>query len=137
MSAASDFLENKLLDHTLRNTAYTAPSTVYVGLFTSNTGLETNNLAGANEISTSGSAYARTAATFANAASGGSISNTSSVTFPTATADWGIVTHIAITDGNTALAGNVLFYGALTTAKNVTIGDTFTINSNNLTVTLA
>lgn len=137
MSAASDYLENKLLDHTLRNTAYTAPSTVYVGLFTANTGLETNNLAGAAEISTSGSAYARTAATFGNAASGGSISNSASVTFPTATSNWGIVTHIAIVDGNTVGSGNVMYYGALTTSKNVTIGDTFTINSNNLTVTLA
>lgn len=137
MSAASDFLENKLLDHTLRNVAYTAPSTVYVGLFTSNTGLETNNLAGANEISTSGSAYTRTAATFGNAATGGSISNTASVTFPTATNNWGIVTHIAIVDGATVGAGNVMYYGLLTTSKNVTVGDTFTINSNNLTVTLA
>jgi len=137
MSAASDFLENKLLDHTLRNVAYTAPATVFVGLFTSNTGLETNNLASSNEISANGTAYARTAATFANAASGGSISNTASVTFPTATADFGVVTHIAICDGNVRVQGNVLYYGALTTSKNVTIGDTFTINSNNLTVTLA
>ena len=137
MSAASDFLENKLLDHTLRNVAYTAPSTVFVGLFTSNTGLETNNLASSAEVSATGTAYARTAATFGNAATGGSISNTASVTFPTATADFGVVTHIAICDGSTRAQGNVLYYGALTTSKNVTIGDTFTINSNNLTVTLA
>ena len=79
----------------------------------------------------------RTAITFGNAASGGSISNSASVTFPTATANWGVVTTIAIMDGNTVGAGNVMYYGDLTVSKNVTLGDTFTINSNNLTVTLA
>ena len=139
MSAASDYLENKLLDHTLRygTSPYVAPSTVYVGLFTSNANLELNSLANSTEISTSGTAYVRTAGTFGNAASGGSISNSASITFPTATADWGVVTHVAICDGPTRAAGNVMYYGQLTTSKNVTIGDTFTINSNNLTVTLA
>ena len=35
MSAASNYLEDKLLDHTLRSTAgaFSAPSTVYVALF--------------------------------------------------------------------------------------------------------
>ena len=33
MSALSTYLENKLVDHVLRNTAYTTPGTsVYVGL---------------------------------------------------------------------------------------------------------
>lgn len=30
MGALSDYLENKILDHVLRATAYTAPATVYV-----------------------------------------------------------------------------------------------------------
>ena len=139
MSAASDFLEDKLLDHTLRyaTAPYTAPNTVYCALFTSNANLENNTIASANEITTSGSAYARTAVTFGNAASGGSITNSASVTFPTATANWGVVTTIALMDSATAGAGNVMYYGDLTIEKNVTLGDTFTINSNNLTVTLA
>ena len=139
MSAASDFLEDKLLDHTLRygTAPYTAPSTVYCALFTSNSNLENNTIASADEVTTTDSAYARISVTFGNAASGGSISNSASVTFPTATADWGVVTTIALMDGATAGAGNVMYYGDLTVSKNVTIGDTFTINSNNLTVTLA
>lgn len=140
MSAASDYLENKLLDHVLRysTASYTAPSTTYLALFTSNLNLENNNVASANEIATAGStAYARTAITFGNAASSGSITNSASITFPTATANWGIVTTVAIMDNATRAQGNVLFYGDLTISKNVTIGDTFTINTNNLTVTLA
>ena len=139
MSAASDYLENKLLNHVLRySTApYTAPATTYLALFTSNTGLEDNNNLTQTEISTSGSAYARVAITFGNAASSGAITNSASITFPTATSNWGVVTTVAIMDNSTAVSGNVLFYGNLTTSKNVTLGDTFTINSNNLTVTLA
>jgi hypothetical protein len=139
MSAASDYLENKLLDHVLRySTApYTAPSTTYLALFTSIANLENNTIGSANEVSTSGSAYARQAITFGNAATNGSITNSAAITFPTATADWGIVTTVAVMDGATAAQGNVLFYGNLTISKNVTVGDTFTINTNNLTVTLA
>ena len=34
MAALSDYLENKIVDHILRATAFTAPATVYVGLLT-------------------------------------------------------------------------------------------------------
>lgn len=141
MSAAADYLENKVLDHVLRNTAYTSPTTVYVGLATSDpsTGSTTENLeAGTltNEVSTSGTAYARKAVTF-GAASAGSATTTANVTFDAATANWGTITHVFIADGATAGAGNVLFYGTLDTAKTIESGDTFQITSGNLTVTLA
>ena len=35
MSAMSNYLENALVNATLRNTTYTSPATVYVGLYTS------------------------------------------------------------------------------------------------------
>ena len=34
MSAASNYLENAVLDHVLGGTAYTQPTTLYLGLFT-------------------------------------------------------------------------------------------------------
>ena len=40
-------------------------------------------------------------------------------------------------DGSTAGAGNVLFYGDLTSSKTIETGDTFQITSGNLTITLA
>lgn len=138
MSQASDYLEDALLDHVLRNTAYTSPTAVYVGLFTEgdsagqNTDLlEEGTLT--NEIS--GNGYTRKAATF-SAASGGSITTSGNITFdPASGGDWGTITHIAILDALTA--GNVLFYGALTTSKTIEDGDTFQITAGNLTVTLA
>jgi hypothetical protein len=114
MGAASNYLENKILDHVLTATAYTQPSR-YLALFTSDPG-ETGSLTG--EISTSGSAYSRQAVTFASASSGSSATN-ATVTFSAATSSWGTITHVAVMDGGTAGSGNVLFYGAVTTSKTI------------------
>lgn len=129
MSAASDYLENKLLDHSLATTAYTAPSGVYVSLHTGSPG-DAND--GANEIS--GGSYARQAATFGSA-SAGSASTSATITFPAATASWGTISHIGIYDASSS--GNLLFHGAVTTSKAIESGDTFQISSGNLTISLA
>jgi hypothetical protein len=131
MSAASNYLEDKILDHVLTATAYTQPSR-FIALFTGNPG-EAGSFT--NEIGTSGTAYARQAVTFAAASSGSSATN-ATVTFPTATANWGTITHVAVVDSNTQGAGNVLFYGAVTTSKTIETGDTFQISSGNLTISL-
>lgn len=136
MSAASNYLEAKVLDHTLATTAYTQPAAVYVALFTTSTNLETGVLT--NEISTSGTAYARQAATFAAAStSTGAASTNATITFPTATANWGTVYSLAIMDGDTEGSNNVLYWGNLDSPKIIESGDTFQIQSGNLTVTLA
>jgi hypothetical protein len=143
MSSASDYLENKVLDHVLRygTAPFTAPSTLYLALFLNTSGNAAANLeAGTltDEVATSGTtAYARQTITFGAAATGQSASN-ATVTFPTATnVDWGSITHVAIMDGGTRGAGNVLFWGAVTTAKTIQVGDTFQVSSGNLTVSLA
>ena len=134
MSAASNFLELKVLDHVLKSpgSAYTAPTTLYLALFTADTGLEANSPSA--EVSTSGTAYARQTVTFASASAGSSSTN-ATVTFTAATANWGTITHVAIMDASTS--GNVLFYGAVTTSKTIETGDTFQVSSGNLTVSLA
>jgi hypothetical protein len=131
MSAASNYLENKILDHVLTATGYTAPTTRYLALFTANTGLETNSPS--SEVSTSGSAYIRKAVTFAAASSGASATN-ATVTFDAATANWGTITHVAVMDAETS--GNVLFWGAVTTSKTIETGDTFQVSSGNLSISL-
>jgi hypothetical protein len=131
VSAASNYLENKILDHVLTATSYSQPSR-FIALFTGNPG-EAGSFT--NEVSTSGTAYARQAVTFAAASSGSSATN-ATVTFPTATGNFGTITHVAVVDGDTAGAGNVLFYGAVTTSKTIETGDTFQISSGNLTISL-
>ena len=126
MSALSNYLENKLLDHALGTASYTMP-TVYLALYTSDpTDADTGT-----EVS--GGGYARQAVSF-NAASGGSASNSSDITFPQATADWGTITHIGLRDASTG--GNRLWYGALDVAKTINNGDTFEISAGDLVVTL-
>ena len=140
MSASSNYLETRLLDHALGTATFTKPTTVYVALFTADPG-ETGSFTNEVPVGSGGTAtaYARQSVTFAAASSpGGSASSNATVTFPTATpTGYGTVTHIAIVDNPTAGSGNVLFFGALTASKVVDAGDTFTIQSGSLTVTLA
>jgi hypothetical protein len=128
MAAASDYLELKLLDHSLGTASMTAPSNVYVGL---HTGSPLDNNTGGNEIS--GNGYTRKVAAFAAAASG-SASTSGTITFDAATGNWGTITHISIYDATTT--GNLMFHGAVTTSKTIETGDTFQISTGNLTISL-
>ncbi len=132
MAEMSNFLENALINATLRATTYTSPATVYVSLWTSNPGDDGSG----TEVSTSGTGYARTAVSFATASgTSGNVLNDADVTFPTATASWGTVGWIGINDAQTS--GNLLYHTALDTAKAIDSGDIFKIASGNLSVTLA
>ena len=128
MAEMSNYLEDALINATLRNTSYTSPATVYVGLFTTdptdaNTGTEV-----------SGGSYARTSVTF-GAPSNGVTTNSASVVFPTATGSWGTIGWIGILDA--ATSGNLLYHTPLTTSKAIDTGDIFKIASGSLSVTLA
>ena len=124
----SNYLENALINETLRGTAFTAISTPYIGLFTS----DPTDAGTGTEVS--GGSYARQAATF-GAPSNGSSVTTADITFPTATASWGTVGWIGI--NNAATSGNLLYHTALDTAKAIDSGDIFKIATGNLSVTLA
>jgi hypothetical protein len=128
MAEMSNFLENALINATLRNTSYTSPATVYVALHTAD---PTDAGTGAE---VSGGSYAREAATFGAPSNGVSIT-TADVEFNQATANFGTVTHIAIWDSLTT--GNMLYYTPLDSPKTIETGDIFKISAGNLTVTLA
>ena len=127
MAEMSDYLENKILDHVLKNTTYNSPSTVYLGLFTSN---PTDANTG---VEVTGGSYARQTIPFA-AASGGVSATNATIEFPQATATWGTVSHVGIMDALTS--GNLLFHTPLTTSKLIDTGDIFRVASGNLTVTI-
>ena len=139
MTAASNYLENKVLDHVLKyaTAPYTGATNTYLALFNNTSGNTAANLeAGTltDETSTSSTGYSRQIATWASASSGTSATN-STITFSAATASWGTITHVAVMDASTS--GNVLFWGAVTTSKTIDTGDTFQVTSGNLTVSLA
>jgi hypothetical protein len=133
MAAMSDYLENRLIDHVFRGVAYTAPTNIYIGLFTATP----SDSGGGTEVS--GGSYARspaiactttawastggaTTTTNPSAGTSGTTSNNAAVTWAVApTANWGVVTSIGAFDASTG--GNLLFYGALTTSKTINSGD--------------
>lgn len=127
MAEFSNYLENKVLDHVLRNTSYTSPTTVYVGLFTT----DPTDAGSGTEVS--GGSYARQTLSVTTA-SGGIVTSSADVTFPQATAQWGTITHLGLLDAITS--GNLLMHTALTTSKSIDNGDILKISSGNLTVTL-
>jgi hypothetical protein len=128
MAEMSNFLENALINATLRNTTYTSPATVYVSLWTS----DPTDAGSGTEVS--GGSYARTAVTFGAPSNGVSL-NSADVTFPTATGSWGTVGWIGINDALSS--GNLLYHTALDTSKTISTGDIFKITTGNLSVTLA
>jgi hypothetical protein len=134
--SASNYLELELLDHLLGVGAYSAPTT-YVALCTADP-TDAGTGASMNELPDSdGYARVATAGCFGTAAASGSIANDAAVTFAAASGDWTEVTHFAILDSGTHGAGNMLLYGALTTPKTVTSGDTPRFPIGSLTITCA
>jgi hypothetical protein len=128
MAEMSTYLEDALINATLRNTSYTSPTTVYVGLFTS----DPTDAGSGTEVS--GGSYARTAVTF-GAPSNGVSTNSAAVEFPQATGNWGTVGWIGIHDA--ATSGNLMYHTALDTSKTIETGDIFKIATGSLSVTLA
>jgi len=129
MSAMSDYLENKLLDHILGTTAYTAPSAVYLGLSIASMGEN----AGGTELS--GNGYTRVSVAF-DAASGGTTDNTAVVDFPACTgSNWGAVAYWSIWDASTG--GNMLLHGAFTSAKTIEVNDVLRVAAGDLDITAA
>ena len=127
MAEFSNYLENKILDHVLKNVSYTSPTTVYVGLFTT----DPTDAGTGTEVS--GGSYARQVLSVTTA-SGGIVTSSGDVTFPQATANWGTISHIGILDALSS--GNLLMHTPLTTAKTIETGDILKVSSGNLTVTL-
>ena len=130
MADMSNYLENALLNGTLNATTYTAPTTVYVSLWTSNP----NDDGSGTEVS--GGSYARVAVSFATASGvSGEVLNDAAVEFAAATAGWGVVGWIGINDALSV--GNLMYHTALDTSKTIDTGDIFKIAIGNLSVTLA
>jgi hypothetical protein len=128
MAELSNYLENALINVTLRATAYTAPTTVYLALYTSDpTDADTGT-------ECSGTSYARQAITF-GAPSNGTSTNSAAIEFPQAGGSWGTITHIGIRDALTT--GNLLYHTPLDASKTIATGDVFRVASGSLSVTLA
>jgi hypothetical protein len=131
----SDYSEAKILDQVFGGTAWTAPSTLYAALYTA----APSDSGGGTEVS--GGSYARVAVTnnttnfpAATGTSPTTKNNGTTITFATATADWGTVVAMAIYDASSG--GNEIAWCTLTQNKTVSNGDTASFAANAFSMTL-
>jgi len=129
MAGFSDYLEDKVLNHVFGGTAYTAPSTLYVGLYTA----APSDSGGGTEVT--GGSYARKSMPAMTVSGTTQATNGAAVEFVTATGSWGTVTHCGVFDA--VSSGNLLGWAALTASKAVASGDVFRFDAGDLDITLA
>ena len=122
----SNYLETEVLEWAFTGSGGTRPTAWYLALFTA----APSDTGGGTEVS--GGAYARQSVTFT--VSGNTASNSAAIEYPTATANYGTVTHIGVFDASSS--GNLLAHAALTTSKTIETGDVFRVPSGDLDITL-
>jgi hypothetical protein len=136
MAGLTNYFEDKIWNHVFGSTPYTKPTNWYVGLLTATP----SDSAAGTEVS--GGSYARQICAFTVTGTGTALAtNTSAITFPTATADWGIVGWIGIYDA--VSSGNLVAFQNLqksdfstTTTKTINDGDIFKFNASTIKITL-
>jgi hypothetical protein len=123
---ATNYLEQKIVDHILRNTAYPQPTGLYMALHTADPG------EGGTTSEVTGGSYTPQAIAFAAAASpSGQAVSSATVTF---TAMPGVtVTHFSIRENS--VAGNPLFVGPLATPQTVAPGGNLQFTAGQVAVT--
>jgi hypothetical protein len=131
-SGQTDYMQDALNDHYFTDAAFTATSPYYVAAWTTAPGED-----GTGGTEVTGGSYARVSSTSADwgSASAGDISNTSTITFPTATASWGTV--VALTINSASSGGNDWFVIPLTSSIAIGIDDVLSFTSGNITVSLS
>jgi hypothetical protein len=140
MSKFSDYLEEKIIQTTLRGQAMPQPSDIFVALFTAD---PTDANVTAGECNTTAwPAYARQNAAHADAIatgwtapSNGVTSNAKIITFPANNGATAItVTHVGLYDA--ATSGNLLYHAPLVASKTLQPGDVLSFGVGALTVTV-
>jgi len=133
MANISQAMQKSLLDWSLNGATPTRPGAVFAGL-----ALGVPSSISSSEIATA-SGYVRQTMPFGAAGtptSSGTATNASAATFgPFSSAQ--SITGIFLADTVSSNAGTGLYYGTLTTARTVGIGDLLVVASAALTVTLA
>jgi len=127
MSIMTNYLEEKLIDHLFKTTAYShsSPSAWFVGL---HTGAFGESGSGGNEVSTVGTTYARVSITRgsgftrASASDVRTVENASVITFGVPSANWGLVTHVGIWDSASG-STNLIIEAQLQFSKTINNGD--------------
>ena len=125
----TNYTKEKILKHTMADTAYTMPANIYLGLFTSDptvTGDQSNEVSAAD--------YVRIDITGKFTFGIDDAINNATLAYATAVNNWGSITHVAILDATTA--GNMLYFSALGSTAVINAGNKFVILVNDLVNTI-
>ena len=130
MAALSDHAENLLLNFLMTTGTATRPTSWYIALFTS----APNDAGGGTELS--GNGYSRQSVSWDTASgTGGTTANSGAVSFTASGSGFGTVTHIGVFDASSS--GNLLWHGAIDTAKSVASGDVLQFAAGAIDLTIA
>jgi len=133
----STYWKTAALNHLFNLSAYTAPATAYIALFTTNGNFRTGTYGGFTEVS--GGSYARIAVTMnsawnaTNTSTGICTNSTAFNTWSQASANWGTIVGAALVDSASSTWTN-LYAGNSFTGVAVNTGDTFSIASGQFSV---
>lgn len=134
MAALTDHAENLLLNFLMTTGTATRPTNWYVALYTSAPSDSSTGSSGGTEVS--GNGYSRQSVSWdAASGTGGTTSNSGTVTFTASGGSFGTVTHIGITDASSG--GNLLWHGAMTASKTVADGDSLQFAAGAIDLTIA
>ena len=143
-SGKSAYLSEKVKNEVLGAAAFSAPATVYFGLWTTTAGTDMDAYHGGTAGEVSGGSYDRVTKTnnttnFASIAGDAAKVNSNDITWPTASANWNsgnVIPQLGVFDGNAKTSGdNLLIWGDFTVAKTVLNGDTPKIATGDLSYT--
>jgi hypothetical protein len=129
MGSFTNWAECKLLNVMMGNELVTSVS-MWTGLFTA----APSDLSGGTEVS--GGNYARKSSGAWGTCTGseGVVDNVATITFATATAAWGTVSHFALLDDSST--GNMVAWATLTASRSVVTNDVAVFAVGSLTITL-
>ena len=126
----TDHLETRALGLLFTGDAISRPTAWFAALFVSTTA--PGDTGGGSEVSFVNTGYVRRPIAFSVA--GNLATNIAAIEWPTATGDWGNITHMAVFDADTG--GNMLVHAVLSASKNIASGDVLRIPAGDLDITL-
>jgi hypothetical protein len=124
----TNYLADRLVKATVGDVSYTAPTEVFLGLYT-----EDPTKAGFSSNEVDASSYNRQKVVFTAPVDGVS-TNAGQIDWNTATSNWGNVGWISVMDASSG--GFMLYFTALDSAKEILSGDQFKIDAGKLQLTL-
>lgn len=144
MANFGNYLEEQLLNLTLRGIPFTEPTELYASLHTDVGASESSAAWAATELDDATAInYERLivpTATWTDPSGTGVCATNADLVFPMAGSAWGTVTHFALWDsqniGATPVLGNMWYWFALPQSRIINNGDVFNLTSGNVSVQL-